>query len=509
MPYQGSSGQLSGLSYVPKPKKRPKPKTPPAFPLGSSRALTDIKPGAIDYNALVQGGARPVGVSPPSYSGRGRPLTGLDVRPGKAKPPKAKPKKPAAPPRPAAFNAPTTSSPRPAPPRSSSAVSATGGATPSRPAQRSQAATRPPARAQAGVSGGGVSDSQTLSLEEQARQQVMGSVNPVVAEIQRAIGDRIRSGMASITGLTNQYAQNLAPIAGQSREIFDRAQTSQQGSDTALANRLGQVGQIAGGELAAKMNAIGAPQRAVAETAGVVPTTATGAANAGFAQGSATLGELISRGAGAQDYAAKLPGFARLGGIQAAGQLQGNLSRDLAEQIGAIQAKVPGMVQETTTSLRSNELAQEAARQNRFILEREYGRKVSNDAFDKRYKVAGYNLQVQKAAQGYDATLARIGIQDKNLALRAAELDYKMSLPRTKKGGFTAQQKQHLAVQALETAKTDFDGGYTDPGTGDFIDTGKKQPVETLKDLLAANVPFKIAVKALQRYWPHTKAWSK
>jgi hypothetical protein len=132
----------------------------------------------------------------------------------------------------------------------------------------------------------------------------------------------------------------------------------------------------------------------------------------------------------------------------------------------------------------------------------------------KNAQIRNAELALKKAKQSYakakdgvaqGQAQQRIDIAKGNLAvarLRVKTAASTKAKPKTK--GFTAAKKQELSQIAFETAADDFD-------------TGTK-PVETLRDLIAAGVPFSIAIRAIQRYgkdpaadayWAATLGWKK
>lgn len=122
----------------------------------------------------------------------------------------------------------------------------------------------------------------------------------------------------AITGYTKALSGELGRIAPQIGAAYGQAQEAQGALDTALANRLQQQGQETAGGLEQALGAAGQSNLPAALTA----QQAVGVGNASFAQGSASLSQLLGQGAAAQAYGAKLPGIAALGGLQASKLLQ-------------------------------------------------------------------------------------------------------------------------------------------------------------------------------------------
>jgi len=106
---------------------------------------------------------------------------------------------------------------------------------------------------------------------------------------------------------SNQLASTLQGAQGAQREIYDRARGNLAGIDTQQANALGTAGGAIAGDLASRLAGAGAPST----LADALRTQLGGAVGAGLAKGGAQQGELALNQAGAESYAAKLPGLAQ------------------------------------------------------------------------------------------------------------------------------------------------------------------------------------------------------
>lgn len=82
----------------------------------------------------------------------------------------------------------------------------------------------------------------------------------------------------------------------------------------------------------------------------------------GFARGSAELGQLVAQQAGAEEYASKLPGLARLSGLQGVRETQAAAQRDLAQELGRIRSGVPGLIAQSLHDARQREFEKGAAK---------------------------------------------------------------------------------------------------------------------------------------------------
>jgi hypothetical protein len=180
--------------------------------------------------------------------------------------------------------------------------------------------------------------------DPQLAARAQAQVDPLIAALSARIGDRAKQGAASIAGYTGTLQKDLGQYAGSARNIYGQAEQGQAQSDAALASMLAGHGTDEAAALAAKLGGAGMSQGAIDATAGQQATVGQGSAGAQYAQGSASLSDLIARGAGAQDYAAKQPGIAGLGGLQQIGQLQRGAQNDLADQSAQVQQQIPGII---------------------------------------------------------------------------------------------------------------------------------------------------------------------
>jgi hypothetical protein len=116
-----------------------------------------------------------------------------------------------------------------------------------------------------------------------------------------------------------------------------------------------------------------------------------------------------------------------------------------------------------------------------------------------------YNSSLRKLQndRSYQATLKRRGLQEAGLSLRATQLEAKK-----KSGGFSKTKLFELKGLALDTARAAIDGGYKD---GDTWVPVNKRPQEVLRDLLDKDIPFSVAIAAIQamgrRAGPNNPAW--
>jgi hypothetical protein len=209
----------------------------------------------------------------------------------------------------------------------------------------------------------------TSDAELQARAGGIGQqqLAALIDQIRQAIEGRSRSGTAAIGSLTNQLGGLMSGVGPASQKIYDTARVSGSQINDALANRLGQFGQGLAAEQAGKFALQGAPAGVAGQIAGGTQQTAQGAANAGFARGSAGTEMLNTQGAAAGAYGAALPGIAGLTGIQNERNLQAQLSKAFADQVGAAQGQSQTTIANIYMHLLDQELSKAVAKQSGLI----------------------------------------------------------------------------------------------------------------------------------------------
>lgn len=185
-------------------------------------------------------------------------------------------------------------------------------------------------------------------VRRQVRQDVLANTRPIA----RMIGARATSGAQNISGIANELAQHLGALAPQERAIYGAAKSDLGGLDTAIADRLAAAGQTGEADLRKQASLTGVPSALVESLAGGAGAAGAGAAASGFTRGSAEVAALNSRGAGAEDYAARMPGLARLSGLQGVRDVQAHSQRDLAD----LASRTPSLITSALNSARNREV---------------------------------------------------------------------------------------------------------------------------------------------------------
>lgn len=179
----------------------------------------------------------------------------------------------------------------------------------------------------------------------QVTARTAGMLDPVVAQITQAIQARAKAGMDTVGGYANSLADSLAQSGEQNvRNAYAPAEAGTAAANSALADRISGAGNTNSDALAARLASINEPG-ATDPAVAALRTAATGAGNASYAVGNASLEQMLAEHGAASAYANKLPDIARLTGIQQGENVQGTANSDLASQLGPIYAQVPTLVE--------------------------------------------------------------------------------------------------------------------------------------------------------------------
>lgn len=200
------------------------------------------------------------------------------------------------------------------------------------------------------ASGGVLSDQQ---IQERASQLVHSQYDPLLQNLNRLAVSRAQGAAQAITQATQQYAQTLAPLAGQTQADYSRAEQGAAAANDALSQFLINQGAGASGELASKLAQINAPTESQGVTDLASAGMAGGSARQVMGQGTATLENLISSGAGDVAYARKLPGISALAGQQTLRETAAQIESDRSQQEQDLLANMPGTIQQIVSDLQS------------------------------------------------------------------------------------------------------------------------------------------------------------
>jgi hypothetical protein len=170
-------------------------------------------------------------------------------------------------------------------------------------------------------------------------RDVRAQVDPIVSDITRRLNAAAAAGTRNIAGVTSELENRLAGYPAQVADIYGRARSSLESTDQQLADRLATSGKADADALRARLTQAGL----ATEAADKLAAEGAGASAAGFARGSAELGQLTQQQAAGELYASKLPGLARLTGLQEIGQRRAQHQRDLSDQLGEVRSQVSGV----------------------------------------------------------------------------------------------------------------------------------------------------------------------
>lgn len=352
-----------------------------------------------------------------------------------------------------------------------------------------------------------------LTAEEQAAE----FADALLAPQHTALDQQERNRQQAITQFTAELIRVLGGQPAAIEQDYNNAIAQQ--AALAAESRAGLQAASPDAQVQADLAAIGAPdaqREALARQLGNV-----------FGGGGATLFETGGRIPGAAlaaDKAAEL-GFARtlpsVVGLQGQQNLATMLAQ-IAQERERVNATRPGLLLQREAQLADQALKQRAADWNEQYLRAQLGLKVDAQKFGQaaeterlRQGQARLELSTTQALErqrqwltdtfGFDPATGLSTVEYKRY-----QLAEKKAGQSGKKGGFTAKQRRDMQAEAFATAQTGFVGGYTDTrGTFIALEDGKKQPVEVLRDLIGSGIPFDLAIKALNRFWPHTRSWSK
>ena len=327
------------------------------------------------------------------------------------------------------------------------------------------------------------------ALAQQALAPVLAALQAQKAQEQQAAANQQATAGASAQGLQ----QALAPIPGQIEDTYKRAGDT----TSAYAKGFSTAFQAGSEQTANDLNAFlakqGSPQQV--QSAG-----AKGADVLYGLGGFIPASGLAREGAAFSSAAEAFPASALLRG-QENQALIGRESAGRLSQIDALlaqeQAKRPGLVQEIRAQQAEQRVKDRAQRLNELIAVEKLGiSKGQLDVSKQNAVTSAQRLKLDAQKERFDQILANAKLDlDGDKYELAAKREQRMA-KSPKKGGFTATQKQKMAQTALASARDAYLGFKDDDGNV----VPPRPPVEVLRDLLAADVPFSIAIKAIQRF---------
>jgi hypothetical protein len=188
-----------------------------------------------------------------------------------------------------------------------------------------------------------------------AQQQVSTAYDPIIKQLTDAYNQR-GAGMAAAI---NSGAANLAQLMGAYgpavQQAYNTAAAGESAVNAALAATQQGQGAAAQADLAQRLAATD-PATAARISSGQAQDW-SGQALANATKGSNNLALLLSEGAHAGEYGAKLPGIGANIGFRALEQNQAQITNDLQAQLDQLAAKEPGAVQDALAQIQTSRAA--------------------------------------------------------------------------------------------------------------------------------------------------------
>lgn len=266
--------------------------------------------------------------------------------------------------------------------------------------------------------------------------EVKAQTDPLIKEITDSITGSTKAGQQAIAGYTGDYMKRIGDLEGETKGIYDEAKQESGAATASIGQYLNGVGGGVGDDVAAKLGAINAgpaaAQLGAAETSG----TAKIGGGAATATGASGLERLIEQGSSAEAAGKRLPAIGALAGEQAGKEFGLQQGKSLSDQIGAVTAQVPAMIEQAVKDLRSEDAS----------------RRSQAASLVQALMQSGYGNELQKAIarQGYQTEVA----SDKNQGAQfnANEINQLTNTLNSGSGtsgtGFTVNENQNAVTQA-------------------------------------------------------------
>lgn len=297
----------------------------------------------------------------------------------------------------------------------------------------------------------------------QAAGIAKAQLDPLVAALASSIGQQTTAGIGAIKGYTGQLAQSLGGEQQQAQGIWGAAQQAQAAQEAAFAQRLSSGGEQLAGELSQRLASVNAPA-ATGQMAANVAQTGAGAGNAAYGTGSAAMGQLISQGASAQDYASKLPGLAQLGGIQAVRDFGLNQQKTLADASQQLLAQQPGLQNQALSYMQGQRQAatQQTQANRQYQLAAAKQRAAELQQRIETTIALGYDPTTGKLTQKAQNDLAKLRLEQRRIAVQqqsigatnqrtAAQIE---AANARAAAGQAGEDRRAAAAQAAQNART-------------------------------------------------------
>jgi cell wall-associated NlpC family hydrolase len=294
-------------------------------------------------------------------------------------------------------------------------------------------------------------------------QQAQTEIDPIIAAITGAANKKAAAAEAAIKGYTDSYAHQLggqdagAPYSG--------AETEQAAVDASLRQALAGGGSDLASQLSARLAALqgSSGAGALAQEGGALASQGESAGNTRLASGSAALSALLGEHAAASSFSKKLPGLAKLSGLQGLRQSEGNAQQEISQGTMQAEGELPSIVQQ----IRSSRQAAAALRSENAYrgAELQQGQqRLGIESFRAQTSAAQGNARIQiegeRAAQAasHDRALERMARLNYGLSAQRLILAQSKAMQIQHSGGLTAGEYGTLRQKASKDLQSYYDG---------------------------------------------------
>lgn len=255
---------------------------------------------------------------------------------------------------------------------------------------------------------------------QQSRQAAMAQINPLARELERSLSARAAAASRNITGVTGALTEQLRGYGQRVGDIYGQAEQRLGQIGQATTAQVAQAGQAQQEALAERLR-LGGQSPALAQQFGAL---GQGAAATAQAASAGALGQLIQQGAASRAFAESLPGLAQLGGLQGIREVQARKQQQLAEGIGELRSRIPGLVSGLVRESEDREV-------NKAIALRGYGLDVAKLEAEARSDAAAAAARAREAALGRGAA-AREKAKEREFETRKAYVQYQRDLAKAR-----------------------------------------------------------------------------
>ena len=302
------------------------------------------------------------------------------------------------------------------------------------------------------------------------QRQAQAQLAPVIGAITKQAMRRARLSEKAISGFTNSYANQLGQINAASP--YQAAIGQQASVDSALQQSLAGAGTDLASQLAARLAALGGSsgQAAVDQTAGGLASRGAANGTTRLASGSSSLSQLLANQADAGSYSKKLPGLAKLSGLQGIKDAEAQARSTI--DAGTVQAEqqLPSIIHEM-----------QALKQNAY----QFGVSANQRQEQIAIEQQNANVAAQRVAEealnsdrSYRVEMARLGIEDQRAQTAALKQQILFQ-----NGGLSSSEVSRYKAIAYSGA------------TSAYEHTATYQ--QAMVEITAKGVPPSLAAKAL------------